>query len=179
MKKLSTVLVLLALILAACAGTTDEADDSEGDGIAPMATCIEGVVDCEDTAVVPGEDAKCLPDAPDCNDTPGGAPIEEVPSGGMTVDGGLSVSDALGTDATGILAVRGFLVSDATGVRLCEVLAESFPPQCGGASFEVRDLRSIEELTTAEGDVRWSEAEVTIWGEFVDGAFVADETANG
>ncbi len=179
MKKLSTGLVLLALILAACAGTADEAGDAEAGGNEPMAACIEGAVDCDDMVVAPG-DAKCMPDAPDCNDTPGGAPVEEeVSSGGVAVESGLSVSEALSTDATGILAVRGFLVADATGIHLCEGLAKSFPPQCGGDSFQVSDLRSLEELTTAEGEIRWSESEVTIWGEFVDGAFVADETANG
>ena len=55
----------------------------------------------------------------------------------MLVDGGLSVSEALVTDATGTIAVKGFLVADDRSARLCELLAESMPPQCGGAWIEV------------------------------------------
>jgi hypothetical protein len=56
---------------------------------------------------------------------------------GMTVDGGLSVDEALDTEVIGVVAVKGYLFNDGTGLRLHNVLAESFPPQCGGASLTV------------------------------------------
>ena len=46
----------------------------------------------------------------------------------MTVDGGLSVDEALDTEVIGVVAVKGYLFDDGTGLRLRNVLAESFPP---------------------------------------------------
>jgi hypothetical protein len=44
-------------------------------------------------------------------------------------------------------------------VRLCDAIAESFPPQCGGSWLEVRglDLSSVAGLQDADG-VRWAES---------------------
>ena len=107
------------------------------------------------------------PDAPvDDDDSPppaAGAPpavlvvSDDNPGGGDT---GLSVSQALGHRATDDLVfVNGALFVNADGTMLlCEVIAESFPPQCGGARLEVRglDLRTVEGLQAA-GAVRWAE----------------------
>jgi hypothetical protein len=59
---------------------------------------------------------------------------------GMTVDGGLSVDEALDTEVIGVVAVKGYLFDDGAGLRLRNVLAESLPPQCGGASLTVADF---------------------------------------
>lgn len=135
-----------------------------------------------DGADQPAIDAACLVDEPDCNDTPGGEPQDLPPPGdqpgtsdGFVVDGGLTVTDALETDPIGIIAVSGFVVADAAGVRLCDALAESFPPQCGGASIQLEGLEQIdpEELST-EGDVSWTDYAVTVFGELADGTLVAD-----
>lgn len=61
--------------------------------------CIADEPDCDDTAV-PGGDPSDLP-------PPADTPDEPSPTG-MLVGGGLSVADALATDATGIIAVKGF-----------------------------------------------------------------------
>ena len=92
---------------------------------------------------------------------------------GFVVGGGLAVSEALTTDATGVLAVKGFVVADADGIRLCEALAESMPPQCGGASIDLANLDAIDpdELRTEQG-VTWSDSTVTVLGEIVDGMLV-------
>jgi hypothetical protein len=75
------------------------------------------------------------------------------------------VSEALGHGPTDdIVSVSGALFVDADGtVRLCEAIAESFPPQCGGASLVVEglDLGALD-LQEAEG-VRWADA-VTLLG---------------
>lgn len=83
------------------------------------------------------------------------------------VDGpGLSVGAALGGDGSRVL-VRGMLLIDPDGTAwLCSALAESFPPQCAGERLEVVDLANataLPELTVANG-VRWSEAEVGLFG---------------
>jgi hypothetical protein len=81
--------------------------------------------------------------------------------------GGLRVEEALGHEGTQL--VRGFLVARDGEARLCTVLAESFPPQCGEPSLLVEglDVGSVVGTTTAES-VTWSEREVMLEGE-VDG----------
>jgi hypothetical protein len=79
---------------------------------------------------------------------------------------GISVADALGHGPTDdIVTVSGALFVDADGiVRLCEAIAESFPPQCGGLRITVEglDLDDVVGLQEANG-VRWAEA-VTLLG---------------
>ena len=54
-------------------------------------------------------------------------------------DGGVTVSEALASDAH-VGWIRGFLLAERDQpVMLCETLAESFPPQCGGAALILRD----------------------------------------
>ena len=81
---------------------------------------------------------------------------------------GISVTEALASDQ-GPLLVNGYLVITPEGARLCEALAESFPPQCGGASLIVDepDPSALEQVTT-EGDVSWTETQVQLLG-MVDG----------
>ncbi|MDA0350602.1 MAG: hypothetical protein O3A10_00135 [Chloroflexi bacterium] len=82
---------------------------------------------------------------------------------------GISVTEALDSSLDGALLVNGFLVITPEGARLCELLAESFPPQCGGASLIVDgpDLATFYDLTT-EGDVSWSEDHIQLLGD-IDG----------
>jgi len=46
--------------------------------------------------------------------------------------------------------VAGFVFWDVTGVRLCELLLESFPPQCGGAWLVIADPVNLD---VALGDI--------------------------
>lgn len=112
------------------------------------------------------------PDTPvDSDDTPppsvapGNEPVLVIVEG--DVDGpGLSVAEALGHQATDdIVTVTGALFVDPDGtVRLCDAIAESFPPQCGGDRIEVQglDLSTVADLQQ-EGDVQWSDS-VTLFG---------------
>jgi hypothetical protein len=165
MRKMLTAVVLVALFAAACGdgGTTADAPGSEPLPPDPAATCPEGTPDCNDT---PGlSEPPILPGEPDEGVDPGATP--------MPVDGGLTVSEALGTDAGGPIAVSGFVVEDAAGLRLCEALAESYPPQCGGAALPLADTSTIDpdELQSAQG-VTWTDYPVTVLGEIVDGVLV-------
>ena len=88
-------------------------------------------------ATPPNAAGACHEDEPDCQDTldPGAVPTDLPDSSdtpitptGMLADGGLTITDALASDAVGPIAVKGFLLVDAGGARLCELLAESYPP---------------------------------------------------
>lgn len=156
------LLIVLALVAAACGGSSDDAaalppagSDTTGNGDL-AATCLAGEPDCSD---VPGNTAAPL----DLGDDAGS-------DSGMAVDGGLTVAAALDTDATGTIAVQGFIVETAGEARLCDALAESYPPQCGEASVLLDNLDQVDpESLSSEGNVRWTDTTVTIYGELVDG----------
>lgn len=85
----------------------------------------------------------------------------------------VTVEEALATDPDGEVTVVGFLIDRGGEVRLCAVVLESYPPQCGEPSFVVEgvDVAGRPGATT-EGDVSWVEqAEVT--GTFDGERFVA------
>jgi hypothetical protein len=71
--------------------------------------------------------------------------------------------------------VRGFVVApEGEPVRLCSLLLESYPPQCGDALYVVEglDLSSVPELVSTDdpslAQVSWTESEVELTGT-VDG----------
>ena len=94
---------------------------------------------------------------------PGADPVLVVSEGGGGGDPGMTVAEALTHQATDdLVAVAGALFIDADGTaRLCDAIAESFPPQCGGERITVQglDLRTVPDLQTANG-VRWAESMV-------------------
>jgi hypothetical protein len=173
------LLAALMLVLAAC-GSADTGDAGE----LPLNN--------DPSNTPPAAAGACLEGEPDCNDTgdmntPGPLPLDgssdsggSVTNSGALADGGLTVSEALAGDATGIIAVKGFLVADDTGARLCEALAESLPPQCGGASVPVMDYEEMVDvpLQNAQG-VTWTDDVLSLFGELVDGVLVVDPTVTG
>lgn len=93
---------------------------------------------------------------------------------------GISVSEALESDLDEPLLVNGFIVAVEGGeVRLAEVLAESFPPQPGGAILVVEglDVGSLEGTTTAQG-VTWTDELVQILGTVEEGVLTVSTTAS-
>jgi hypothetical protein len=134
----------------------------------PAGACLEGEPDCQDMG--PGQEPVDLP-------PPGELPDQPVSPSPMLVDGGLTVADAMTTDATGVIAVKGFLLVDDSGARLCEVLAESYPPQCGGASISITNYEEVLSvpLSSTQG-VSWTDDYVSFLGEMVDGTLVVDAT---
>ena len=92
--------------------------------------------------------------------------------------GGLTIDEALETDAEPPLLVRGYVVGRGGDVRFCALLRESHPPQCGGASLALEGLEQADvgELRRAEG-VMWTENEVALLGELHDGRFRVSSTA--
>ena len=78
---------------------------------------------------------------------------------------GISIAEALASNLKGPLLVNGHLHVQSDQVRLCEVLAESLPPQCGGRVLVVKglDLKTMDGLTSA-GSVTWSDQPVQVLG---------------
>ena len=106
--------------------------------------------------------------APDDSDHPtdGGAPVLVIADGAPGDGPGMTVAEALTHGPTDdLVTVTGALFVDADGtVRLCDAIAESFPPQCGGDRIVVEglDLDDIDDIQE-ENNVRWSES-VTLFG---------------
>ena len=182
-------LAALALTAAACgsssnADDTTTADDTEGsplagadeagDTPAVAGVCAPGHPDCEDTLVV-APDVSDLPSTGDEGPVPGAT--DAVRSSGTTIDGGLTISEALATDATGILAVKGHFFDDGTGPRLCEGLVglgERYG--CDGQHISVTNLDSDTLGTSVvfHDGLTYTEDLLTLFGELVDGSLIVD-----
>lgn len=154
--RLLALVGVVALVLAACGSTetTEELPTDAGiGGDQPVAgACLEGTPDedCPDT----------FPDS--------GEPTEPPPPG-------LQITNVLNTDIDGGFAIQGFYFADESGVRLCEALAESFPPQCGGASIPFDNAAGADlGVLSIEQGVTWSDQPVVVVGSVIDGVFVAD-----
>ena len=82
----------------------------------------------------------------------------EPPSGPLSLAEALEVGDEP-------VEVRGFLYVDADTIRLCSMLAESNPPQCGEPALTVGGLapHELPELERAD-EVAWSREQVTLLG---------------
>jgi hypothetical protein len=164
----------IAIIATACGGSSS-ADEPAGDGSAELppaaGACLEGADDCQD---IPGLETPGLDEPPILDGEPTGEPTNGGGATPMLADGGLTVAEALATDADGPLAVRAFYFSNDDGTWLCDLLAESFPPQCGGERVAFEGVSGIDpdELDVEQG-VTWSAQPVTVLGSIVDGVFVA------
>jgi hypothetical protein len=172
----ATVTALL-LTAAACGSdsepglTTGEVPTTEDSGGLPLAD------DGADTPVVSGV---CAPGEPDCEDTAVSNSDSES-SSGMTVGDGLSIPEALATDATGMIAVHGHLFDDGGGLQLCEKLVslgERYGCDAAHISVADLDLTTVSDIVLLEG-TSYTEDELTLFGELVDGTLTVDSLVTG
>ena len=100
-------------------------------------------------------------------------------SGQMLAGGGLGVKAVLADTSGEPLAVYAYLVVQPDGsARLCDALAESFPPGCGGDSIAVTGLPTeLVDGLSADSGRRWSERPVQLIGMVRAGVFVNDPVA--
>lgn len=88
----------------------------------------------------------------------------------------ISVGELLDREAQGspgdTVMVAAVLVDDGSGMLMCEALAESFPPQCGGRSIGVRNPEGVDVPLTEEQGVRWTDRAIWMVGWVEDGVFV-------
>ncbi|MCB2224048.1 MAG: hypothetical protein KQH83_07735 [Actinobacteria bacterium] len=158
-KTLTALVLALSLAVAACGGD-ETAQLPADDGDLAAGTCLEGTPDCNDTplypdgepqdGVLPGEGASDLPS-------------DRVPT----------VAEIVGAAEGTTVMVRGFYVDTGGGPLLCEALAESFPPQCGGASIPLSDIPAVDpdSMRTEQG-TSWSDDAVLVQGQIVGGVLV-------
>ena len=106
-----------------------------------------------------GDDA---PDAP-ADDAAAGSTVPQTSCLGAGPP--ISIDEALASGSDEMLLVSGNLLALDDEVRLCSALAESFPPQCGGASLHVVGLKleEVDGLIT-EGDVSWTDRPIELLG---------------
>lgn len=166
--KLSRTLPIAALAFAlvaiACGGDS-EAELPLNDNNSPAAACLADDPDCQDLGGQPTDEPLFV------DDEPVDAPPTEDP--GVLIGRGMAISEVLATDIDGGFAIEGFYVDDGSGPLLCEALAESFPPQCGGASIGVDNSAGVElDGLQTEGAVTWTDQPAVLIGEVVDGVFV-------
>ncbi|HEY7561512.1 MAG TPA: hypothetical protein VH650_04990 [Gaiellaceae bacterium] len=90
----------------------------------------------------------------------------------------ISIDEALASDSSEPMLVSGNLLTVGEDVKLCYALAESFPPQCGGASLAVDglDLATVDGLVT-EGDVSWTDRPIELRGVVSNGTLTVSENA--
>ena len=95
----------------------------------------------------------------------------------------LTVEQALAAEPGQTINVQGFVVATAEQTVLCSALAESYPPQAGGASLTVEglDLGTLVGLSTTAGqegvaEVTWSDYWVTLTGVIKDDVLTVQAT---
>lgn len=102
-----------------------------------------------------------------------------VTAGAPAPGGGLSVAEAIDTDAEPPLLVQGLLRRGEQGIlRLCEVALESYPPQCGGASLVVEGvaLEDVRGDMQEDSGVAWID-QASLLGEVQGNRFVVSQTS--
>ena len=78
-----------------------------------------------------------------------------------------SIGQALAADEGSEVSVRGHLISDSDGrVRLCSLLLESFPPQCGGDRIELFDF-DMNGVPGTQRSQNPGEIQTLIWTNYV------------
>lgn len=164
-RTLALVALTLALVAAACGGGDEAAELRTNDAPGAASACLADDPDCQDIGGQPTDEPPFLDDEP----TDGAPPADGEP----LIGGGMSVAEVIGTDIDGGFAIAGFYFDDGTGPLLCDALAESFPPQCGGASIPVDNSAQVElDGLRSEGSITWTDQRAVLVGEVVDGVFV-------
>jgi hypothetical protein len=151
--RIRLIVIPMSVLLLTAAGCAADGATGKGDGSTDQPECIAGVYECDDT---PTE--TLAPVSPNPSDT-------TLP----TFEHGIAIAEAYRFDGAGLIAVDGFFVDDGETARLCAVLLESLPPQCGGPSLVIPDGAHVLGSALGapfveEGSVRWSEGYITLIG---------------
>lgn len=86
----------------------------------------------------------------------------------------LSVEGLLEAEPSGSVDAVGFVVIDSAGARLCFALAESFPPQCGGASVEIANPDGLDVAFEESEAVQWTDSTVLVRGQYSEETFTIE-----
>jgi hypothetical protein len=104
-------------------------------------------------------------------------PQQQPPTAGLGAGPGISIDEAIALRSPEPVLVNGWVYARGDEVRLCDAIAESYPPQCPGVSLLVEGLK-LEEVDglQREGDVAWSER-TQLLGVVADGKLKLGENA--
>jgi hypothetical protein len=165
-------MVSLAVLVSSCA-VSEERSGPGADGIPEvLVACASDAPDCEDT-LTEGD----LPTGGDDPLAPSSEPDDGTLSGGMVVEGGISIAGALAYEGSEPVAVHGFIIRTSEIAQLCETLAESYPPQCAGASLTLVNADRTDDLPLLEeGDVQWSPDTVILVGTLAGDELTIEST---
>ena len=95
-------------------------------------------------------------------------PPEDVDAPSTTsVSAAMEVSELLKLPAGSPAIVAGYVIWDTTAdARLCEVIMESFPPQCGGPYVVITNPETLDLTLQQEQSIRWSDDRPSLSGVF-------------
>jgi hypothetical protein len=161
---------LVALVAAGCAVSEERSGPGADEVPVVSLQCAEDHPDCVDTVVG---------DQPDTGGPTPTAPVDSS-SSGFIVGPGLTITEAVAYDGAEPVAVGGFVVTTPEGTRLCEALAESFPPQCGGPSVNVVNPETLTNFVLIEeGETQWSPDLVVVLGHVSGSDFTIASNVSG
>lgn len=108
------------------------------------------------------------------------APNQPPATAGLGAGPGISIEEALASGSAEQLLVNGNLLAQGEEIRLCSALAESFPPQCGGAQLLVQGLKlaEVDGLVT-EGEISWTDRPIQLLGNVEGDTLVVSTTSMG
>ncbi|MDH3250286.1 MAG: protease inhibitor I42 family protein [Acidimicrobiia bacterium] len=84
----------------------------------------------------------------------------------------ISVVEFLAAAPQDPVPVRGLLFDDGSGLRLCDTLAESFPPQCPGDFVVIANPGDVVVDFNVEQGVRWADEPVVVLGRYGQGELI-------
>ncbi|NNE74823.1 MAG: hypothetical protein HKN26_14250 [Acidimicrobiales bacterium] len=84
----------------------------------------------------------------------------------------IGVEDLFDGEGAREAVVEGFVVWDQQGARLCAVLMESFPPQCGNPAVVIANPDDLTVELQSEQGVRWTDGIVALDGRFDGDRFI-------
>lgn len=85
--------------------------------------------------------------------------------------GAIDLLELVTTEPAGEVTVRALLYDDGTGLSMCEVLAESFPPQCMGQQVEIANPDTVDADFTQRDEIRWTDRVTILIGTYLEGVF--------
>ncbi|MEX0817137.1 MAG: hypothetical protein WD027_06810 [Gaiellales bacterium] len=107
-------------------------------------------------------------------------PTQPPATAGIAMGPGISIEEAIASDLEGPLLVNGNLLAEGDEVRLCDALAESFPPQCAGPQLRVEGLKLDEvDGLVREGEVAWTDRPIQLLGDVEGDTLVVSTTSMG
>ena len=167
---------MLAMVAVGCVAS-EERSGPGADGVPQeVGVCAQDMPDCQDTLVVDD-----IPSGGDLPEAPSPGPGDAPQSSGLVVGDGLTIADAIAYEGNEIVAVHGYVVITSQQALLCETLAESHPPQCGGLNVTITnpEAASSAGVLIEDGDTQWSPDVVVLLGHVTGTDFTIDTTVSG